>query len=352
MIYKTLFNFNLLHAYFLDNGEEKYHADNINDELSVAEKEEALSSYKLSDCIQILPNKKTKMITKNYKLLVRKHAAGIRILVSTLVVNAQDNTETVERFNPFIELPEDLVLTFYIKATDNYFENYTDIIAKKEKQLYYLSNISSSVTNVFDANGSIEKWEDFLLTEAETRKLLYQLEKENEFANTTPKLVTIADIDEAAIDAVEVKVTNETDLNEEEQEILDALNQAVTVAKNNSIIGVIQLKIVGDNTTEFTEEVNTEDPSTGNFDLPKQCLLEDEIDFQIYIENKKTFWRYNQSGTEDKIITKELKPLTKNGKIELGEADVNPETADVFFPNPTAESITTELENYYSEIFI
>ena len=246
MVYETLFNINLLHAYFLDNGDKKYHAADVNDELSTSEKEEALTNYKLSECIEIHPNKKTKDIAKNYKLLIRNHPAGIRVLASTLQVNEDDGGSVKERYSPLIELEDDLVLTFYIKATDSYFENYTDAITKKEEQLYYLSNISSSVTNVFDANGSIEIWEDFLLTEQETRKLLYDLEKESEFASTTPKLVSIANIDADAIDAIETKVTNETALDEDEQEIFDALRQSVTVTKNTGIIGVIQLKISGD----------------------------------------------------------------------------------------------------------
>ena len=46
---------------------------------------------------------------------------------------------------------------------------------------------------------------------------------------------------------------------------------------------------------EFTVKVKGESYSeTGvftisNFDLEKQCLLKDTVDFQIYIENKKTF---------------------------------------------------------------
>lgn len=353
MVYKTLFNIDLLHAYFLDRGAKKYHATNPADELSTEEKEDAAQNYNLRDFMQVVPNQKTKAITKNYKLLVRHHKKGIRVLASALKVNTQEGLDTVERYSPIIELSDDLVLTFFIKATDAYFGNYTDIIGKKENQLYYFSNSTSTVSNIFDATSSIETWDNFLISAKETRRLLYELEKESEFVSHAPKRVSIANITTDAIDAMEAKVTAETALEEEEQEILDDLNQAVTVLKNSKVIGVIQLKMSGDESTEFTETLNTEDVSTGLFDIPKQCLFEEAIDFKLYVENKKSFWRYHQKSESEIMVTDNEKPLTKNGRVEIGKTDVTPEPSETFFfPNPTVESITKESDDFYSEIFI
>lgn len=353
MVYKTLFNMNLLHAYFLDRGVKKFHAANLADELTSAEKEDAEKDYEIQKFLQIIPNKRTKEVARNYKLLIRNHNKGIRVLASTLKVNTKDGLDTVERYSPVIELSEDLVLTFYIKATDNFFENYTDCVGKREDQLYYLSNITSSASSVFDATSTIETWDNFLISAKETRRLLYELEKENEFVSNTPKRVSIADITSDEIDAIEAKVTAETVLNEEEQEVFDALNQAISVLKNSKVIGVIQLKISGDNNTEFTEELNTENETSGDFDVPKQCLLSEEIDFKVYIENKKTFWRYNQKAENQIMVTNQTQPLTKNGRVDISKTDVSPEpSATFFFPNPTIQSISKESENYYSEIFI
>ncbi len=353
MVYKTLFNMNLLHAYFLDRGVKKFHAIDPADELSTEEKQDAEKNYEIKEFLQVRPNKKTKEIAKNYKLLIRNHNKGIRVLASTLKVATKDGIETLERYSPIMELSDDLVLTFYIKATDNFFGNYTDCIDKREHQLYYLSNISSSANNVFDATSAIEIWDSFLISTKETRRLLYELEKESEFVSTAPKRVSIADIDSDEIDAIEAKVTAKTVLNEEEQEVFDALNQSVTMLKNSKIIGVIQLKISGDNSTEFTEILNTEDESTGLFDLPKQCLLSEEIDFKVYLENKKTFWRYNQNSENQIMVTNDEQPLTKNGRVDISKTDVTPQpSATFFFPNPTIQSISKESENYYSEIFI
>jgi len=359
MTYKTLFNINLLHAYFLDKGEKKYHAINVSDELSTEEKLESLLDYNMNYCLQIVPSDITREIIKNHRLMIRNHATGLRVLASTEKVNVEDiNQNVVERYSPLVNLSEDLVCTFYIKMSDNYFENYSDIISRNEGRIYYLSNIpsslTSSVTNIFDANGSVENLNDFLLTEVETRKLIYEIEKENQSVSSSPKFVSIAGIDEEDIVEMEDALADpQINLTEEQEEILGVLNNAVALLKNNKIIGIIQLKITGDGAVHFIEEENTENPSTGDFDLLKQCLPENEIDFQIYIENRKTKWRYHRKSTNQTYTTTNLYPLTKNGKIEIDNSVGGLTTAPaIFFPNPTAESITENQQEYFSELYI
>ncbi|MFY7672174.1 hypothetical protein ACOSP6_13905 [Tenacibaculum sp. MEBiC06402] len=353
MVYKTLFNIDLLHAYFLDRGEKKYHASNANDELSEDEKQESLRAYNLFDFVEVIPNKRTRILAKNHRVLIRNHSKGIKVLTSTLQVNSEEGNDVVERYSPVVSLSDDVVFTFLIKAKDRFFLNYSDVIEKQNNQFYYLSNIDSSATNIFDANTSIEKWEDFLITERESRKLVYNLEKEQEFDTNTPKLVTISSIEESVIEDIEDKVANATALTPDETEVFDYLNASVQRLKNSGVIGVFQIKVAGDNNTNLTELVDTEDIQTGNFELEKQCLLKDTIEFQIYIENKKTFWRYRQKSENQIMVTKQEHPLTKNGKVEIEKNDVTPQpSGNLFFPNPTVDSITKEEQDYYSEIFI
>ena len=353
MVYKALFNIDLLHAYFLDQGEKKYHANNANDELSEEEKQDSLRSYNLFDFMEVIPNKKTRSIAKNHRILIRNHSKGIRVLTSSLQVNSEEGNDVVVRYSPVINLSNDVVFTFFIKAKDRFFLNYSDVTEKTNNKLYYLSNLSSSATNVFDSNSSIKKWEDFVITERESRKLVYELEKEQEFDTNTPKLVTISSIDESLIESIEDKVDNDTALTDDETEIFNYLNTSVKQLKNSGVIGVFQIKVSGDNNTNLTELVDTEDEQTGNFDIEKQCLLKDTVDFQIYIENKKTFWRYRQRSENQIMVTKQEHPLTKNGKVEIEKTDVTPQpSGNLFFPNPTIDSVTKEEQDYYSEIFI
>ncbi|TCP24030.1 hypothetical protein EV195_107196 [Tenacibaculum skagerrakense] len=353
MVYKALFNIDLLHAYFLDQGEKKYHANNANDELSEEEKQDSLRSYNLFDFMEVIPNKKTRSIAKNHRILIRNHSKGIRVLTSSLQVNSEEGNDVVVRYSPVINLSNDVVFTFFIKAKDRFFLNYSDVTEKTNNKLYYLSNLSSSATNVFDSNSSIEKWEDFVITERESRKLVYELEKEQEFDTNTPKLVTISSIDESLIESIEDKVDNDTALTDDETEIFNYLNTSVKQLKNSGVIGVFQIKVSGDDNSNLTELVDTEDEQTGNFDIEKQCLLKDTVDFQIYIENKKTFWRYRQRSENQIMVTKQEHPLTKNGKVEIEKTDVTPQpSGNLFFPNPTIDSVTKEEQDYYSEIFI
>ncbi len=354
MVYKTLLNIDLLHAYFLDKGIKKYHNPNdLNNEITTKEKSEVEKIYNNIDFLKIIPNRITLKVVKNYRLMVRSHSKGIRILATSLKETAEEDNKEIERYCPLIELPDDLTFTFFVTATDRYFENYTDIVEKSKNQFYYLSNISSSATTIFEAIGGIEQWASFLITEKESRRLVYELEKENEFDSITPKKVTIANLDSEEIEAIEVKIENNTSLSTEEFEIIESLNLSIQGLKNKGVIGVVQLKILGDNNFNLTENVTVKNKETNNFNLVKKCLLKEPPTFQVYIENRKTFWRYSQLSKSLNMITNAKQPLTKNGRVEIGKTDVTPQSqSTIFFPNPTAESITKELENYYSEIFI
>ncbi|AUC16931.1 hypothetical protein BTO06_18040 [Tenacibaculum sp. SZ-18] len=353
MVYKTLFNIDVLHAYFLDRGEKKYHAANASDELSDKEKNELIRSYNLFDFIEVVPNKRTKILAKNHRILIRNHSKGLRVLTSSLKVNSEEGNNTVERYNPIIELSDDTTFTFFIKIKDRFFLNYSDITDKKNNRLYLLTNVSSSVSNLFTSNGNIEKWDEFLITERESRKLVYELEKEQEFDTVSPKLVTISSIDESLIESIEDKIVADTSLTESESDIYNYLNNSVQHLKNTGVIGVLKVKVAGEANSDLTEIVDTENLETGLFDVQKQCLLKSAPDFQIYIENKKTYWRYKQQSENQIMVTNQEYPLTKNGKVEIEKSDVTPQPqGTLFFPNPTIESITQEEQDYYSEIFI
>ncbi|WP_435261395.1 hypothetical protein [Tenacibaculum sp. nBUS_03] len=357
MLYQTLFNINLLHAYFLDIGEKKYHSihSDPNKKLNTKEKEDIEKKYDSNTCIEIIPNRITLETIKDYRLMVRKHSKGMRILTTSIKEVAMEGANEIERYSPLINLPDDLTLTFFVKVTDRYFDNYTEIIDKTKKQFYHLSNISSSAINIFEANTAIKKWNSFLISEEESRRLVYEMEKENEFISNTPKKVTIADFDATKINTIETKIQNNTSLNTQEQEVLDSLNSSVQKYKNKGIIGVLKLRISGDNTTRLTENVLVKNSETNNFDVHKKCVLKQTPNFQIYIENRKTFWRYNQLSDNLKMITNTKHPLTKNGRVEIGKTDVTPHyQGTIFFPNPAIDSVTLDKssQDYYSEIFI
>lgn len=356
MYYKSLFNINLFHAYFLDEGERKYFekkGNNVRDKLSEFEKKQLEKEYDIANFLSIVPTKSTSLFMKNQKMLWRNHQKGINILASTKKVIAKEKGKEIARYEPVIPLSDTLTLSFYIKVHDLFFENYSQIIDRKQNQLYYLSNKSSSVTNIFDTTKEVEKWDAFLLATKETRKLLYELAKEEEFNINTLSNVSITEISEQELETIEKKIVKGTKLSLRENEILERLNAHIQLLKNTGVIGVLQLQVGVRKGKDLTEMVQVKNEINQQFDISKQCLLLESPEFKVCIENRKTYWRYNQHTKNFVTTTKEEKPLTKNGRVEIEKKDVTPEPKkDCYFPNPTVESIKKEQEKYYSEIFI
>ncbi|MDX8553705.1 hypothetical protein MK851_08740 [Tenacibaculum sp. 1B UA] len=356
-MYKTLFNINIYHAYFLNEGERTFFELNGGNNgiipLTDEEKKRIEEQYNISKFLSIQPTKETEKSLKNHRLLLRNHKKGIRIVSETLEVIAEEGNQEVKRYSPIITLSDSLTLTFYLKVHHPYFENYSNIIEKKEQQLYYLSNKSSSAINLFETISEVKKWSSFLISDSETRKLLHQIESEKEFDTTTPNLVTIANTDASKLDIIESKITNAIPLTKEEEKVIDTINSFVRRIKNSGVIGVVQIQISGDNNTNLTEEVLVKNEQTQLFDVPKQCLLEEFPQFAICIENRNTFWRYTKRSENLVMTTSEEKPLTLNGRVEIDKQDVSPQPQDdYYFPNPTPESIKKESQDYYSEVFI
>ncbi|WGH74166.1 hypothetical protein P8625_08530 [Tenacibaculum tangerinum] len=379
-MYKTLFNINIYHSYFLDegtlpffkfsdastsnNGNNNGNNGNANNgnansnstELEGKDRERAEAQYNVNDFLSIVPTEETKKAVKNHRLLLRNHKKGIRVLAETLeVITEGNNQEEVALYSPIITLPDSLTLTFYLKVHHPYFENFSNVIEKNKQQLYYLSNKSSSVLNVFETISEVKKWSDFLLSDSETRKLVHQLETMKEFETSTPNLVTIANIKEEKLAEIETKIANETALDTEEQEIHDAVKAFVKRVKNNRVIGVLQLQISGEDSNDFTEQIMTKNKQTQQFDVEKQCLLATFPEFKVCIQNRTTFWRYTKTSENLVMTTIDEQPLTMNGRVEIKNEDVSPQPQDsYYFPNPTPESITQDPnnQNYYSEVFI
>lgn len=354
MLYKTLFNINLYHAYFLDEGSRKFHdLQRTGNILSENDKKRILTEYDSNNFLEIVPIKSTTKKIEDYRLILKKHTKGIRVFTEALRVTSFENGSAVERYNPLIKFPEGLTLSFYIKSSDRYFNNYSKVIGKNKPQLYFLSNKISSAANVFDANNEMKEFNGFLASEKDTRKLIYELEKENQLTNANANF-SVANIDETVINTIEIKIGEGEPLNTKEKEILERLNAQVKRIRENKILGILQLETAGISNQSLVENVQVRNLDTYEYE-EKQCILKNHASFDIAIENRKTFWRYHEPSKNIVRITKEKKPLTQNGTIIIKYEDVIPKpnrNERYYFPNPTSSSIKKENEEYYSEIFI
>ncbi|MEZ5104838.1 MAG: hypothetical protein R2757_10105 [Draconibacterium sp.] len=202
---------------------------------------------------------------------------------------------------PFVSLADELSFTFVLKLIDPGFYNYTDLKMENARKTYYFSN-----------------------------------KRLNTESGSFPLINSSGDnqnIDETFV------LSDDGELNEKEK---------LTPAEKNNLFGIISLFVKGD---DIALNLTT---TQGKLFVKKE--------FEIQLNNRKTFWRYifnsNQSvnGSDDVkvedadskvLVTKTDHPLTDKGFIalELGGAEL---------PNPDKGlSIFNAADNnYYSEIYM
>ncbi|WP_299248449.1 hypothetical protein [uncultured Aquimarina sp.] len=331
-LYKTLFEIELLHSYFLDDGLSLFISMNDDD------KKEQLKKYNFLDYINIIPSYATQGILKNHKLVLRKGLKGFRILGSVVEEN--------DKFKLHRFLENDLKLTFLVYIKDYLFDNYTEL-TKTDNRLYYFSNIKPATeTDPYSyiplSSSSDLITDDFLLTEESTRQLWFDLEQDNIRAEITKRLDLVAEL------------KNDDLITDEGKQILD---QSIQKEHGRGLLGIIELRMIGDNTMDVIE-IDSTDPN----DI-KSFLLNPTPAYKLHFENRKTIWKYIKKSDENELETSSVKPLTRNGFIEIDpDTDFSgPLPTDIdkyIFPNPTANIIkqitdeNTNITTTYSEIFI
>ncbi|MFD2565671.1 hypothetical protein [Aquimarina rubra] len=331
-LYKTLFTVDILHSYFLDDGLSSYLA--MNDD----EKKVQLKKYNFLDYINVIPSYATQAALRNHKLVLRKGQDSFRILGSVIEEN---NKFKLNRF-----LENDLKLTFLVYIKDYLFDNYTEL-TKTDNKLYYFSNIKPateadpySYIPLSSLNDLIT--DDFLLTEESTRQLWFDMEQDNIRAEITKRLDLVAELDSDDL------------VTDEGKQILD---QSIQKEQGRGLLGIIELQMIGDNTMDVIE-IDSTDP-----DDIKSFLLEPIPEYKLHFENRKTIWKYIKKSDANELETSSVKPLTRNGFIEIDpDTDFSgPLPTDIdkyIFPNPTANIIkqvtdeNTNITTTYSEIFI
>jgi hypothetical protein len=343
MYYKSLFNLKIHHGYFLDKGDQKFLPIENDDKLmSGDDKEISLKEYDFSDYLVIKPTQSTQRIFKNYKVVLRTHSEGFRLLVNT--------QKDEEKYRPIIPFEDDVTFTFELQSTDPYFHNYTALSNASEFNMYLFTNVEPnnqeiSFKNVFENKGGpIDN--RYLLKEETTRDLIKTIAAEDESFASVDGQFTITN----SIRLIEEDET--LTANEKESRITDLLNRVIERKRQRRIVGYVRLTIKGDGGNGENDLL----AFVGNQQSIKETTLESTISFI----NRKTFWRFFSSSDNTTLITKNKKWLSKNGFTEIigkstddDPSDFDPEPQkEYIFPNPTVESITNKDNIDYSEIFI
>ena len=331
-LYKTLFEIELLHSYFLDDGLSPYISMNDDD------KKEQLKKYNFLDYINVIPTYATQATLRNHKLVLRKGLDSFRILGSVIEEN--------NKFKSHRFLENDLKLTFLVYIKDHLFDNYTEL-TQTDNRLYYFSNRQPSTEadpysyiHLSSSNDLIT--DDFLLTEESTRQLWFDLEQDNIRAEIATRLDLVAELD------------NDDLVTDEGKKIID---QYIQKEQGRGLLGIIELQMVGDDNMDVLE-IDSTDPN----DI-KSFLLDPTPVYKLHFQNRKTIWKYIKKSDENELETSSVKPLTRNGFIEIDpDADFSgPLPTDIdkyIFPNPTVNiikqitDVNTNITTTYSEIFI
>lgn len=335
MYYKTVFNINILHAYFLDEGNKKYAPEVGETPMNDDEKNLAIKKYDINDYLKIIPVPNTITLVKNHRMMIIPHKQGIRLLISTTEETV--NASTV--YKPIIQLDNNDILTFAIYANDANFNNYTNLREVSENRLYLFSNevtnLTTPVSNIFIEDGIID--DDYLLTEADTRTIIQTVHSEEKNAAYEPfsltRIITLINDNDTLSEA------------EKTSEIEALLDKYISEQKRNGLIGYFRLKVTGDNGNDLFTDIND-----------NQYTIDTPIEFTSLFKNRNTFWKYINIADNRTLITEDPQPLTKNGYIEIDKNSFNPvapvEADEYQYPNPTATLIKEDNSNYYSEIFI
>lgn len=268
--YKQLFEIEILHDYFLNDGATAFSI------LSDADKKKRLKLIDISEFIEVAPTHDTIKKMAGHKIVFKKHKSGLSAFCK--ITNGSQST-------PFIALPSSLSLKYLIKIKDAFFGNYTDLTTGSLNVFFFGNTKPSTEGNNFKyitkSSENVQITDDYQLSASGTTTQLKKLKGSNAIG----------------------------------------------------VFGIIELVMAGD-----TNDLSV---LTAQGDLRNQLPI-----FKIHFKNRETFWRYKRVSDDSEIFTTATaNPLTKHGFIEVIHAGDT-------FPNPSANHLIPDNNNFFSEIYI
>lgn len=115
--YYIAFKLQLYHGYFLNEGLSEFN------DMSSANKEKALSRYNFSECMEIVPDQKTRNLIRNQRCMYKTGADQVAFFTSVVAGT----------LHPTIPLSGEECFTFYLRRKSEYFEQFTDLTLEKER---------------------------------------------------------------------------------------------------------------------------------------------------------------------------------------------------------------------------
>ncbi len=131
--YKTLFEVKILHHFFLNKADAATNTEKVFDNMTLADKTEALRGYDVRNFLRIEPTPFTLELLSKHRCIYRNTPTGLLVGLQSKISGAQ--------FLPEFSLANDLHFSFTIHFDDAYFSNYTALpLVKENNYCYFLQN--------------------------------------------------------------------------------------------------------------------------------------------------------------------------------------------------------------------
>jgi len=145
LLYKRLFEVNILHYFFLNKGEQEW------EKMSKEDKEKMESNYDIREIFEITPTLESANSLHSHSCIFKKTSKGF--LVGT---KAKPDALIPGKYNSFVPLADTLTFRFLVRLKDLNFMNYTalPLLGNRDK-LLVLSNDLNHTSNSFPDLSSI-----------------------------------------------------------------------------------------------------------------------------------------------------------------------------------------------------
>jgi hypothetical protein len=397
LLYKSLFEINILHHFFLNKGEQEW------DKMSQEDKDKMEYNYDIREIFDISPTPESIKSLSSHSCIFKKTATGILV-----GVKAKPDQLNSGKFNSFVPLADNLTFRFLLRLKDLNFMNYTALPLKgNQGKIFVFSNSLNNTSNSFPALNAIPpafKLDstympgDMLTDDANNpTKLFTALVKtgnnptlsadwQTEIGNITTPLSYVNVIDSFPVSngfftyTMKVKdakpiatLKNSSGFTiQPKMEVLPGDFQTLQVDLLKYPQGIYSIHIDSDDPTYHDDvtfyllqgseipfalieiKVKSNQPAYNLFD--QGDLLSPT--FEIRFRNRKTHWKYIGKLFDSPYVLENPLPLTRYGNIEIMKPPEPEDTKTIMLPNPSVSLIKAEAlihaeeKKYYSEIHI
>lgn len=397
LLYKNLFEVNILHHFFLNKGEQEW------DKMSQEDKDRMESKSDIREIFDITPTQESTKALSSHSCIFKKTATGILV-----GIKAKPDELNPGKFNSFVSLADNLTFRFLVKLKDLNFMNYTALpLQENRDKIFVFSNSLNITSNTFPSLSAIPPVfkpgntympGDMLSDSANNpTKLFTALVKtgnnptlsadwltENGNITTPLSYVNVNDSYPVAngFFTYTMKVKDAKPIATMKNSSGFTVTPKMEIIQGNFY--TLQVDMLKFPQGIYSIHIDSDDPTyhddvifyllQGNetpfalieikvktkqhaYDLFSQGNLLSPT-YEIRFRNRRTHWRYLGKLFDPPYVLENPLPLTRYGNIEIMKPPEPEDTKTIMLPNPSVSLIKaealihTEEKKYYSEIHI